>query len=97
MMERRRRIETAFEFASVFIYGGNRWRDAAAWCAGCEGYVPMVSLLTAATLDRTTNAEIFRRVEAGELHHRVSADGSLLICLSSLLDTGCPDKTEIVF
>lgn len=83
----RGRIETAFEISRVFI-SGERWRDSAAWCPGCESYVPVITAFVAAALDKTTSAEIFRRVEAGELHHRVTADGQLLVCLSSLLDIG---------
>lgn len=87
MMKQRARIETAFEIARVLVFGGS-WRDCAAGCCECGSYVPMVSLPTAATLDKTTNAAIFRRVEAGELHHRLTASGALSVCLSSLLDAG---------
>ena len=85
-MNRRRQIEVAFEIASGFVFGSD-WRDHAAWCSGCEGYVPMITIFTAATLDKTTCEEIFRRVETGELHHRVTDKGELLICFGSLLDT----------
>lgn len=86
-MTQKRRIEMAFEIARAFICG-ERWRDSAEWCDGCESYVPMVTTLAAATLDETTSAEIFRRVEATELHHKLTADATLLVCLSSLLYAG---------
>ncbi len=85
-MIQRRKIETAFEIARVFVFG-SRWRDCAAWCSGCESYVPMITPLTAATLDKTSVREIFRRVESGKLHHKVTAKGALLVCFSSLLET----------
>ncbi len=86
MMNRRRQIEIAFEIARVFVFGGN-WRNFAAWCRECESYVPMVAISTAATLEKTTCAEIFRRVETGELHHNLTDEGALIICFSSLLET----------
>lgn len=86
IMEQRARIETAFEIARVFVFGSN-WRDRTAWCCKCGSFVPMVTSLDAATLDKTTGVEIFRRAEAGELHYNVTDDGALLICLSSLLET----------
>ena len=39
----------------------------------------------AAALARTTAREIYRRVEAGELHSAETADGRLLVCMSRLL------------
>lgn len=84
-MKQTRRIEIAFEIARDLVFGSN-WRNCAAWCSGCESYVPMITIFTAATLDKTTYAEIFRRAETGELHHKVSNDGALLICFSSLLN-----------
>lgn len=83
---KQRRIEIAFEIARDFIFGSN-WRNCAAWCSGCEGYAPMITVFTAATLHKTTCAEIFWRAETGELHHLVTDKGALLICFSSLLDT----------
>lgn len=86
-MTQRGRIETACEIARVFVCGEN-WRNSAGWCDGCKSEVPMITELNAAILEKTTCAAIFRRVEIGELHHQVTADGALRICLSSLLDVG---------
>ena len=81
-----KRIEIALEIARVFIFGSG-WRNHSAWCFACETYVPMVSVSMAAELDKTNPAEIFRRVENADLHHKVTDDGALLVCFSSLLDT----------
>lgn len=86
MMSQRRNIEIAFEIARVFVFGNN-WRNQAEWCSKCESYIPMVTTVTAATLEKTSIAEIFRRAETGELHHKTEVKGTLLICLSSLLET----------
>jgi len=85
-MTRKGKIETAFEIARVFVYG-DRWQSNAAWCDRCESYVPMVTAQIAAKLDNTTGEEIMARVECSELHNRTTDDGSLLVCLSSLIDT----------
>ena len=58
----------------------------AAWCEGCAGLVPMLTPDEAAALAGTTAREIFRRVEAGELHFLETADGALLICGGRLLE-----------
>lgn len=85
MSEEIRSFESAFESDPVSVFG--RDRECAKWCPGCERYVPMVMTLTAATLAKTNIAEIFRRAETGELHFQVTAKGTLLICLNSLLAT----------
>ena len=86
-MNQRKQIEIAFEIAHVFIFGSG-WRDRSAWCFACESYVPMVSVYTAATLDKTDPAEIFRRVETADLHHELTDESALLVCFSSLLGIG---------
>lgn len=84
-MTRKGKIETAFEIARVFVYG-DRWQTNAAWCDRCESYVPMVTAETAAKLDNTTSEEIIARVDTSDLHNRTTDNGSLLVCLSSLID-----------
>lgn len=86
-MTQRGSIETACEIARVFVCG-EHWRNSAAWCDGCQSEVPMITELTAAILEKTDGVTIFRRVETGELHHKVTADGALLVCFSSLLNDG---------
>lgn len=97
MKQSRKSIEIAFEIARVFVFGSN-WRNCAEWCSDCESYVPMVTTSTAATLEKTGIAEIFRRAETGELHHKLTVKDTLLICLSSLLDTSREqDKRNLSF
>ena len=84
MLEVSKRIETDFEIALVFVFGSN-WRDCVKWCSECGSYVPMVTTLTAATLEKASIAEIYRRAETGELHFQVTVKGTLLVCFSSLL------------
>jgi hypothetical protein len=56
------------------------------WCKACGAQTNMVRVLEAATLIDSTPYEIYRRVEASELHFGVSTNGELFICLNSLLD-----------
>lgn len=55
-------------------------------CEICGTQTNLVTVLEAATLIDSTPYAIYRRVEAGELHFRVSISGELFICLNSLLD-----------
>jgi hypothetical protein len=54
------------------------------WCESCQEPVWMVTTDTAAALNNTTVRDIFRRVEAGELHFIETKAAQLLICRASL-------------
>jgi lipoate-protein ligase A len=55
-----------------------------AWCDGCAAIVRMVTPEEAATLTQTTTRDLYRRVEAGEMHFAERPEGALLLCLNSL-------------
>lgn len=94
-MTRKGKIEMAFEIARVFIYG-DQWRWNAAWCERCESYVPLVTPASAAELESTTEEAIDRRMDTGELHHHITVEGTLLVCLGSLIDPVTPPNREMV-
>jgi hypothetical protein len=54
------------------------------WCEACAAQVPMFLPERVAALIETTPREIYRRVEAGELHFVETDSGELLICSASL-------------
>lgn len=54
------------------------------WCELCAAPVWMLTADAAAVLKQTTLREIFRRLEAGELHFVETGVGELLICSASL-------------
>jgi hypothetical protein len=54
------------------------------WCAECAASVPMVTPERAAALCATSPRNIYRRVEAGELHFVETGAGELFICCRSL-------------
>jgi hypothetical protein len=57
------------------------------WCAECSEQAQMVSVDEAAVLTRLSARAIYRQVEASQLHFLETADGLLLVCINSLLDT----------
>jgi len=58
---------------------------AAVWCEDCKAEVQCLSLLETAGFEGLRESEIFRLVEAGDVHVRETSEGLLLICLNSLL------------
>jgi hypothetical protein len=56
-----------------------------AWCEKCSANSLMILPNEAAALLQITAREIFRRVEADELHFLETESEALLICVSSLL------------
>jgi len=60
-------------------------RTRRARCATCATEVSMVRPETAARLTGVPLREIYRRVEAGAVHFQESADGTLYVCLDSLV------------
>lgn len=54
-------------------------------CEACGRQAEMLNLEQAATITGLNLRTICREVEAGSVHFKETADGSLLICLSSLL------------
>ena len=53
-------------------------------CHACGAEVAMVRPETAARLTGLRPREIYRRVEAGTVHFRESADGNVYVCLDSI-------------
>lgn len=55
-----------------------------AWCGPCRAEVLMLTPDEAAALAQNTARDIYRRVEAGELHTTETDDGNLRVCVNSL-------------
>jgi hypothetical protein len=79
----RRRTETTVEAHEVWVVRG-AGRAFAERCHECAGRAVMLTPEDAATLTGITPRTLYRWVEAGRVHFREAADGSLLICLASL-------------
>jgi hypothetical protein len=55
-----------------------------AWCAACASRVRMVTADEAAGVAQASSRDIFRWVEADQLHFTETPEGQLFICLNSL-------------
>jgi hypothetical protein len=59
-----------------------------AWCPGCSAEVVMARPEAAAARAGLRVREIYRLVEAGSVHFLESADGTVLVCVDSLVTPG---------
>jgi len=57
-----------------------------AWCEACSEKVVVVSVKEAAKLSGKSSREIYRQTEQGSLHSGEKPDGTLLVCVNSLLE-----------
>lgn len=65
-----------------------------AWCAACDEEVVMFSGEEAAKLTGQVSREVYRQVEQGLLHSGEQPDGTLLICVKSLLASVNANQTN---
>lgn len=75
------KTEIEFELNETVAYT-RRGERVEAFCSRCERHVEMATPQIAAILTRSTEREIFRRVETGDVHF-VETD-RVLVCLHSL-------------
>jgi hypothetical protein len=81
-MKKERTVITAAIFQRITVHPGPH--TTVAWCDHCGAEVLMLTPNEAAVLAQSTTREIFRRVEAGEIHFLETEDGVLLVCRNSL-------------
>ena len=55
-----------------------------AWCAVCERSMVFISVDASAAIAGSTVREIFRRIEAGDLHFLETLTGQIFVCPASL-------------
>jgi hypothetical protein len=82
-MATRKRIEITIETDRVVIIRRNR--PTRAQCQECRSEADMLDITTAAELTGMTDRTLRDLMDAQELHLGQSPDGSLRICLESLL------------
>ncbi len=80
----KRRMEINIKTERLVIVSHRPSARMIAWCDPCARTARMLTVDEAAALLRTTARDIYRRVEAAELHFRETPEGALLICLNSL-------------
>jgi len=75
-------VITVETFQRTIIY--SRRKAKIALCEQCAAEAVMLAPNEAAAYLQTTAREIFRRVEAGEIHYLETETGALLVCRKSL-------------
>jgi hypothetical protein len=83
-MRTKKKTEITVETDQVLIIRQRR-SGVRAWCDGCAQPVKLVTAEEAATVAGVSTRTIYRWVEAEKVHFTETPDGSLLICLNSLL------------
>jgi hypothetical protein len=80
----KRRIEITVERQRILLVK-RRNPSPPIWCEVCTGHPLMLTLDEAARLLRMSERDIYRRVEARQVHFVETAEGRLYVCGSSLL------------
>lgn len=83
-MKRKRRTEITVETETIVCWRRRSRVTPTAWCSQCAAEVELVTPEGAAAHSGFNLRAIYRKVEAGRLHFRETAEGRLLICLNSL-------------
>jgi hypothetical protein len=81
-MSKKRRTELTFETEVVLVQ--RKPHCFPVYCGVCPDSPQLVTTDEAALLTHVSSREIYRRVEAGQLHFAETADGKLSICPNSL-------------
>jgi hypothetical protein len=81
----KRRIEITVERQRLVLVKRSN-PSTTIWCETCAERPPMLTLDEAARLLGISERDIFRRVEAREVHYTETAGGRLYVCGSSLQD-----------
>lgn len=83
-MKRKRRTEITVETETIVCLRRRSHAALTGWCPQCAVEVKLVTPEEAGLLTGFSLRDICRKVEAGCLHFRETADGRLFICLNSL-------------
>ena len=81
-MKTTRRIRISIQTERSLVMSGGR--SLYSLCSMCGVEVHMVTVDQAALLARVGSLEIYREIEAGQLHIQETSGSGLLICLNSL-------------
>jgi excisionase family DNA binding protein len=82
-MKKKSRLEITVERHRRVVIRTRHPRSVA-WCEGCASFATMLTPEEAAALMGTTARDIYRRVEAGDLHFHETEGGRVLVCATSL-------------
>ena len=71
------------EFARAFIEGGNDFRLSEGSCAECGCRVLTATVQSIAAAASVDAADLYRRLETGEIHAAETLDGRVEVCLKA--------------
>ena len=83
--KRTKSTEITFERSEVFVVRRAK-KTSCGWCSRCAAQVGMCTPDEAAALARVSTRTIYRWIEAGRVHFTETAEGLLLVCLSSIFE-----------
>jgi hypothetical protein len=81
--KRTKTTEITVERSDVFVVRRTK-ETAGVWCERCGERVRMVTPEEAARTTGASTRAIYRRVETGRMHFIETAEGLLLVCLTSI-------------
>ena len=84
-MKAKKRLEIVWETHEITTISFKRNYSAEVFCQSCQSNTPHLTISETASLWQTTDREIFRLTETGEVHYLETDMGALLICGNSLL------------
>ncbi len=84
-MSTKRKIEITVETHQMVVIRRNR-KSIQAWCNECGEEVEMIRPEEAAALPGTSSRIVFQWIEDARVHFSETPEGSLLICINSLLN-----------
>jgi hypothetical protein len=82
------RIEITIETSHIIVI-----RRRPAWCPACALQVELLTAEEAAAAVGVSSSPIHRGAESGQLHASEAADGTLYVCLNSLLNSTTKGET----
>jgi hypothetical protein len=78
-----KRIRITIETDSLLVIRGRK--ALSAWCPLCGAEAEMIPLNDVGVVSNLALAEVQAWMDSPDLHHTKTADGSVLICLNSML------------
>ena len=83
-MKAKKRLEIVWETHEITTINFNQNHNVTFFCQLCQSAAPHLSITQTTALLHTTDRDIFRLVETGEIHYLETEAGALLICSNSL-------------
>ena len=83
-MKAKKRLEIVWETHEITTISFKGNYSTTVFCQSCQTETLHLTVSETVTLLQTTDREIFRLTETGEIHYLETESGSLLVCRNSL-------------